>query len=248
MNEIAISKTAPDTKKYPLHQHNYWEVMYYLSGSGYLATSGTNLPFSKGSIIIVPPHFLHGSVSEDGFVNISIGCDFDNLFRLSDIVVIQDNADFDGRNLATMIYKNQHKSNTYIASICSTYAYFILENLTHEKNLNHAIGEIINAISENFSDAKFDITDCLKQSGYAEDYIRAEFKRQTKETPIDFITKTRITHAKKLIEIYGDALSVADISEACGFYDATYFSRRFRQFVGMSPTQYKLSYLTQKAR
>lgn len=239
MREISISKTAPNTKSYPLHKHKHWEIMYYLKGSGYLATSKRRIPFSKGSIIIVPPNHMHGSVSENDFVNISISCDFDNLFIFNDIVCVRDDADFEGEKLATLIFKNQHKSKNYLASLCSSYAHFILQNITYEKSINKAIGEIIDTISENFFDSEFDITAVLNQSGYAEDYIRAEFKKQTGQTPVDFLAKTRITHAKKLMEIYGNTLSVSDVAEACGYNDAFYFSRRFKQYVGASPKQYK---------
>lgn len=241
MSEISISKTAPNTQRYPLHSHKYWEVMYYLKGSGYLATSNENIPFSKGSVIIVPPNFMHGSVSENGFVNISIGCDFDNLFRFNNIISVNDNVDSDGEKLASMIYKNQHKSNAYLSSLCNTYAHFILQNFTYEKSINNAIGKIVDIISENFYNIEFDVTAVLNQSGYAEDYIRAQFKKQTGQTPVDFLAKTRISHSKKLIEIYGNNLSVAEIAEACGFNDAIYFSRRFKQFVGVSPQKYKTS-------
>lgn len=239
MHKISITKTAPHTKRYPLHQHNYWEVMYYLEGSGYLATDEEPIPFSKGSILIVPPNVMHGSVSEEGFINIAIGCDFDNLFMFGDIVTACDNAEFDGEKLAMLIYKNQHANTNYLSALCSAYALFILQNLTCEKNINKAIGKIINTVYENFFDANFDITVRLNQSGYVEDYVRSEFKKQTGETPIDFLAKTRITHAKKLMEIYGNELSVSEIAAACGFNDPVYFSRRFKQLVGTSPSQYR---------
>ena len=40
------------------------------------------IPFKPGSIIIVPPRVTHGSVSQNGFVNISIGGDFTGLSNL----------------------------------------------------------------------------------------------------------------------------------------------------------------------
>lgn len=248
MSEISISKTAPNTKSYPLHRHGYWEVMYYLEGDGYLKTDTVNIPFTRGTIIIVPPNIMHGSVSKDGFTNISIGCDFDNLFMFGDIVSINDNVDFDGAKFVTLIYKNRYTSNNYISSLCSAYAHFILQNLTYEKRINKAIEEIIDTISKSFFDTEFDITVCLNQSGYAEDYIRAEFKKYTGKTPIDFLAKTRITHAKKLIEIYGNDFAVSNIAEACGFNDAIYFSRRFKEFEGISPKQYRTNLLIQKAK
>ena len=246
MTIFSVSKTPPNTQKYPLHSHTYWEIMYYLEGEGHLATDGGSIPFSKGSIIIVPPKFVHGSVSQAGFVNISIGSNFDNLFMFDKISQVSDNLDFDGKQLATLIYKNQHKGGNYLSSLCSAYAQFILQNLTCEKNISRAISNITDAVLKCFYDAEFDITALLKTSGYSEDYIRNEFKRQTGLTPIDFLTKIRIEHAKRLIDIYGDRISVAQIAESCGFNDAVYFSRRFRQFIGLSPKHYKTNLLTKK--
>lgn len=239
MNVFSVSKTPPNTQKYPLHSHNYWEIMYYLEGDGFLATEDGNIPFSQGSIIIVPPKFLHGSRAQNGFINISIGSDFDNLFMFDKIIAVSDNADFDGKQLATIIYKNQHKDDGYLSSLCSAYTHFILQNLSYDKNISRAVSEIIDAVLKRFYDTEFNITVLLKNSGYAEDYIRNEFKKQTGYTPIDFLTKIRIDHAKKIIDIYRDKLSIAEISESCGFNDAIYFSRRFKQFEGVSPKHYK---------
>ena len=68
-------------------------------------------------------------------------------------------------------------------------------------------------MSARFSDPCFDITPLLNQSGYAEDYIRAEFKKATSLTPIDFLTKMRLEHAQKLFEIYGDNISVSEVAD-----------------------------------
>lgn len=239
MNSFSISKTIPKTTKYPLHQHSHWEIMYYLSGEGYLKTKNDNISFKKGSIIIVPPNIEHGSVSETEFVNISVGGDFDKLFMFENIMVLSDNSALDGKLLANLIYKNRHKSHDYLSALCSAYTHFILQNFIYEKKINRVIGEIIEEISKNFHDSEFNVTSLLNQSGYAEDYIRNEFKKVTSLSPIDFLTKVRITHAKKLIEIYGENLSVSKIAEECGFDDPIYFSRRFKQLVGLSPSKYK---------
>ena len=248
MHSISISKTAPNTQKYPLHRHQHWEIMYYLEGEGYLATEGKNCPFSVGSIIIVPPHVMHGSVSHASFVNISIGCDFEGLFLFKDVIALQDNTDLDGRQLATLIYKNRHQSDYYLTSLCTAYAHFILQNLTYEKSIHRAIRQIMDVVSLSFTDAELEITALLHQSGYAEDYIRSEFKRQIGYSPVDFLAKVRIDYAKKLLDIYTEELSVSQIAEACGYRDAIYFSRRFKQFVGISPAKYRSTLCAKKER
>ena len=63
--------TEPGIKEYPPHTHEYWEIITYSEGTGYLYTPDKNYHFKPGTVIIVPPHTVHGSVSESGFVNIS---------------------------------------------------------------------------------------------------------------------------------------------------------------------------------
>ena len=239
MNSFFISKTSEGTKKYPLHQHPKWEIMYYLRGEGYLATKNEKIPFKPGSVIIVPPGVVHGSVSQDSFINISIGGDFGHLFLFDHISVQTDNENRNGKRLAKLIYDNRHTNNGYLSALCIAYAHFLLQNSNREKRITYAVRNIIEQASIHFSDPRFEITPLLNKSGYAEDYIRAEFKKVTALTPIDFLAKTRVNHARKLFEIYGKSLSVAEVAEACGFEDPIYFSRRFKQFTGFSPTEYK---------
>lgn len=246
MSDFSISITKPGTKEYPLHQHPDWEVMYYLSGNGHLATENEEIPFEPGSIIIVPPRAVHGSVSQNGFVNISIGGNFNHLFRFGGITVQKDHAAGNGERLAKLIYENRYADPEYLSALCNAYAHFLLKNAEYEKPINRAINKIIDEATGNFFDPAFEMKAALHKSGYTEDYIRAEFKKATAMSPIDFLTKVRIEHAIKLIEIYGQSISVSELTEACGFDDPIYFSRRFKQFAGCSPSQYKKR-LTAKA-
>lgn len=238
MNEILISKTKNGTKKYPLHQHPTWEVMYYLTGVGYLATKNENITFGPGTVIIVPPKTIHGSVSQDGFINISVGCNFNHLFLSKEPIVQQDNPSKNGELLAKLIYENRNADAKYVASLCNAFAHYLLQNFNGNKRINQTVQSIIKQVDENFLDPDFNITLVLAQSGYAEDYIRSEFKKITNLSPVDYLTKTRIAHAQKLFEIYGQSISVSEVAESCGFIDLIYFSKRFKQITGVSPRQY----------
>lgn len=56
-------------------------------------------------------------------------------------------------------------------------------------------------------------------------------------TPSQFIAKTRITAASRLLR--ESNLSVADIALACGFYDHSAFTRSFRKLTGTTPTRHR---------
>lgn len=56
-------------------------------------------------------------------------------------------------------------------------------------------------------------------------------------TPHRYLTESRLAHAKELLKI--PELSVGGVAELCGFSDLYYFSRKFREQCGCSPTEYR---------
>ena len=226
------------TKFFPLHKHDQYEIIFYTSGSGVLRTAEKNIPFSKGSIMIIPPRTEHGSKSDREFKNISVFGDFHNYFNLQSPVVITDNDKGEGAMLVTMIYNNSYRSNDYISSLCSAYIHFLLQNLKIEDNMSIAINKIIYEITDRFFDCNLDLCELLRESGYAEDYIRARFKSVTGKTPTEYLTHTRINHACFLMEIYGSTVSMGQIAEQCGYTDYAYFSKKFKAIKGFSPKEY----------
>ena len=101
-----------------------------------------------------------------------------------------------------------------------------------------AVEKITEAIKNHAFDSEINLTEILNKSGYAEDYIRDRFKAFMGMTPNKFLTKTRMERARYLIDIYGNTLSLAQIAERCGYTDYIYFSRKFKERYGMSPTTY----------
>ena len=222
-----------------MHKHNHYEIMLYLHGTGYLKTTKEDYPFAPGSIIIVPPGIEHGSISDNGFKNISIGGEFEQLLYFHEPILLHDNARKEGALLAALIYDNRYKSKDYLSKLCSAYLHYLLLDLKIEDNMSAAVNKIICEITENFCDKNINLNAFLKKSGYAEDYIRAHFKKTTGKTPNAFLTDIRIKHACFLIDIYMHTLSLQQIAEQCGYTDYVYFSKKFKSIMGVSPQKYK---------
>jgi AraC-like DNA-binding protein len=64
-------------------------------------------------------------------------------------------------------------------------------------------------------------------------------KKETGRTFVQWVTDQRIIRAKALLA--DDTRRVKDIAFVVGFRDEAYFTRRFRQAVGTSPTEYRAS-------
>lgn len=238
VTEIHISKTEEGVITYPLHRHGYYEVMLYLDGTGVLVTDGGDFPFVPGSILIVPPGVLHGSSSKNGFCNISIGGDFGALCDYPSVVPLSDTPDGEGRTLAELIHRNRFRSPSYLAALCDAYLHFLSELAPSDQGIGATIRLLADRISEGACSPDFSLSGILRSSGYAEDYIRAAFRREMGKTPIAFRNDLRIRRACALIERYGTTLPLSEIAARCGFADYVYFSKKFRAAVGLSPAAY----------
>lgn len=222
------------------HLHNNYEIIIYTSGKGFFYSEGNKIAVCAGKIIIVPPGATHHSDS-DGGERIYINGDFSHFFNLLHPIILSDTPDKTGAVLARIIYDNRYSNQEYITALCSALGHFLLQNLRSDSNMCTVIKEISNEIIENFHDCDINLHSILEKSGYAVDYIRAQFKNFTKKTPVEFLTTVRIDHARFLIDMYQNTLSLSEIAEKCGYTDYIYFSRKFSQTTGMSPSEYKKS-------
>ena len=221
------------------HKHNYYEIIFYRKGTGVFYFPGGSIPISSGKFIIVPPNTLHASKYTEEAETFFIKGDFNHVFSFSSPIVVMDTAEKAGAFLVKMLFDNRFSNPEYLFLLSSTLAHFLLQNIETEKNINIVLKNIVNKISDSFYDSAFNIDSILKKSGYAKDYIRAQFKLFTGKTPVEFLTELRINHACYLIDIYKDSLPLSEIAEKCGFSDYVYFSRRFKKITGMSPKNYK---------
>lgn len=237
--DIKINKTEKGTKKYSHHCHKQYELMHYVSGEGEMWTEKGSIPFSEGTVIIMPPNIMHGSVSNNDFVNISVECDFDGLL-LFDAPVAIEGANLDeGAVLATLIYESRYKNESYLHSLCIAYAQYLLGRVKIEKQISSVVQNVVRRIVEDAFLPQIDMAEILRQSGYAEDYIRMCFRKTLGKTPGSFLTDIRIRQACYLINVYRDALSLSEIAERCGYTDYVYFSKKFKSVMGMSPKLYR---------
>ena len=232
---VFINCALRDFPGMPLHKHPHVELIHFLQGEGTLYTREKRYHYSPGTIFILPPGVEHGSESESPTVRFWLQADLPFLHHLSEPVVLSDNPEGEGAALARMILRNQFGDPEYRDALCAAYGRFVLHDLQLENDMTRAVEQVIRRISDGCSDPEFSTAAALRETGYAEDYIRAHFHARTGKTPGRFLTELRIRQARELMEIYGDGLSLARVAEQCGFTDYVYFSRKFRQITGVSP-------------
>ncbi len=91
-------------------------------------------------------------------------------------------------------------------------------------------------IDEHLGDTNLSLELISDELSYNPKYISRIFKKEMRVSITDYINTIRIHHACTLMD--KGFTSVQDISQLCGYRDPLYFSRVFKQALGIAPRKY----------
>jgi AraC-like DNA-binding protein len=91
-------------------------------------------------------------------------------------------------------------------------------------------------LDNRFADAHT-LDSLAKQAGFSRHYLCRTFKAYTGKGVFDYLIERRIQAA--MIRLRSGEDKILAIALECGFNDLSYFNRKFKQLVGISPTQYR---------
>ena len=101
---------------------------------------------------------------------------------------------------------------------------------------SNLIQSIKKYVDENFSDQELSLSSICVHYNYNPKYISTLFKKYFKVGINEYVNTIRIQEACILMN--DKMTSVKDIAARCGFRDQYYFSRVFKNRVGISPSQF----------
>ncbi len=94
-------------------------------------------------------------------------------------------------------------------------------------------------IMKNFDNPDLCAETIAKQCGISANHLRTTFKTEFNMTPHQFLVTLRMKEAIRLL--MNSTKTIEQISEACGYIDPTNFTRAFKQYAKMSPSEYRKS-------
>ncbi len=102
---------------------------------------------------------------------------------------------------------------------------------------NHQLVGVIHFIQNNLTKI-ISVEDLAKEAGMSKSVFFAKFKKHLGQTPVEYILKERINHAKSLLQ--DTSLNITDICYQSGFNNMNYFIKQFKKLEGITPKQYRI--------
>ncbi len=126
--------------------------------------------------------------------------------------------------LLSLIRRDRNRENTENNSLLSVSSDKITDNVCAILNEKLSCGQPVNLNEISF------------RLGFSKSYVKAQFKKKTGYSVIQYFIKLKINKAKELLS--QKKYTVSEIADILGFGSVFYFSRLFKQHTDMSPTEY----------
>lgn len=97
-------------------------------------------------------------------------------------------------------------------------------------------------IEQNLSNPSYAIDGSIKKLPLNYDYVRKLFKKETGATPHEYLISSRMELAASILSggltNKYSKYTVAQVAETCGFSEPLYFSRVFKKYFSVAPSEY----------
>lgn len=245
---IFIVDTAISAEIENSNYHEDIELIVAINGEGEVICNEKHIPIKKNEIFVINSNIIHHAASSTKleFCNIGISMDFCNSFgiqlqnyyfteKFEDELLIHKIND-----LKNIYYLNQN-DDFYYATVCLKTLDFIIyliknhssavANIRNSKNIQYALSYI----KSNFN-RKLSVEEICFQTGLSRYYFLHEFKKYTGITLTNYINQLRCREACQQLET--KQYSVKDVFQMSAFENFSYFSKVFKAYIGISPSEY----------
>lgn len=130
---------------------------------------------------------------------------------------------------------SKEKMDAYAMMLPIIAEYIETNNLLGDTNMT--IGQLVKSYVKNNLSSKITLTDLSWKMHCSTVTMTEHFKKEFGITIMEYVMQKRMAKAEGLL--INSELSIRDVSEACGFANIEYFSRSFKSYHGVSPSEWK---------
>ncbi len=249
-------------------------IHYILKGDAHVTINNQSYDFHAGTLNIIAPEIPYCFFAEENCVAVSFlvwdkkfESIFFKLFKHENLLtdffrntLLQSSIHFFLPNnlnpfaIVREMFAEYYADSAYRYDICSSlfelllfkalksYSTNLQSYLDAKNNQNLLLPVILNYIQNNYQSLSLDLL--AEIFHYNPDYLSKHLKKETGKSFMTLITEVRISVAKTLLLKTNS--SIGQIGMEVGYSSLISFSRRFRQIVGLSPTQYREHVKTSK--
>lgn len=227
----------------------YNELIFYLSGDSTVSYNGVEMKCDEDCI-----RFMPKSVNNEYTVTRRTPCsviffEFDSDRPINDIAFTQKFVNNQKlRELFKKAFAIWSAKNEGYYFECLSILYKIFSEMQKTTYLPEKkytlIKPAVDCIREKFLIDEFDGKELANLCGISYSYLTKLFIKRFGIPPKKYIIRLKINYACDLLK--SEEYTISQIAEMCGYNDVYFFSRQFKEYMGISPTAFLKKYKSSK--
>lgn len=212
-------------------------IMVVLHGNANFLCEGEIVRATAGNVIFLPKRSRYEAIFPDEIDDYLVSFDATGVeLDISSPVKIIDDASFSCvEHFSELV--NENISELYTPLRSKGLFYLLIDSITNNaESENDDHHNLVAYARELLYSGELSIADVAKACAVSESSLRAIFKDKTGMTPIQYRLTSRIKKAAYLLE--STDMTIYEIADSLGFFDAAYFSKIFKKYMGITPKQY----------
>ena len=212
-------------------------LSFRLDGKGEFDIEGKRLVAKAGDMMFLPAgksYKVEYSCSEFIVVHMP-NCNYSE----AEIIEIKERPVIEAKFMRLLeAWRSNHSVNQ-----AKAYIYEILQILSEKSDISNRasspeLEECVQYMQEHFFESDMCIDRICRHAYVSRSSLQRYFAQRFDTSPKQYILNLRMEMAVRLLT--ENEMTIAEVANACGFQDAKYFSRIFRQTYGTSPSQLRL--------
>ncbi len=247
---ISSSKYENDWTSFP-HSHQFTEIFFIKSGSGYMKIENETVPVKADSLVLIGAQVLHTEFSNAsdpldyyvlGVEGLKISTD-----RPAEYSIVNSPASAPSLRLCfESILEEMYNKKKCYEEICQHYLAILILSIYRKDQISCELAEPLNSsrechkarryMEENYQD-KITLSSLAENCNITKYYLSHQFRALYGKSPIAYLTDIRISAAKDLLTT--TSYSIEEIAGSTGFSSSSYFSQTFQRLCHISPQQFR---------
>lgn len=235
-------------------KHSYWELTYVDKGELLTTIDGVSYHLKQGDLIFYAPMQFHTQSTFEKISSSYLTINFKMNFNHADLLC---NKIFflkrDSYFIVTKLIEELSNDNLYSNDLSLCYlkqliiqmlrldnSHFHSKPTTHMQQTyeNELLNDILLYIDDNIYE-KISVSTLCDHFCISTSMLHSLFRKNMNNTAKNYINELKLSKSKELIRNSTHTLS--EISEMLGFSSIHYFSKKFKSYFNISPTEYSKS-------
>ena len=235
-------------------KHSYWELTYVDKGELLTTIDGMSYHLTQGDLIFYAPMQFHTQSTFEKISSSYLTINFKMNFNHADLLC---NKIFslkrDSYFIVTRLIEELSNDNLYSNDLSLCYlkqliiqmlrldnSHFHSKPTTHMQQTyeNELLNDILLYIDDNIYE-KISVSTLCEHFCISASMLHSLFRKNMNNTAKNYINELKLSKSKELIRNSTHTLS--EISEMLGFSSIHYFSKKFKLYFNISPTEYSKS-------